>query len=110
MLVCWLWLRLPEGPRWVDPASGGLDHTFRRSQLSDGELHLLSEAGWAPLPPQPALSHIITTSKIIMLFTHNPYAQQMTVSLCPPPPQALSVKALRPLMRTWPQPTNIQPI
>lgn len=68
----------PRGPRRVNPSSGGLDHTFHESQLSDGELHLLSEAGWPPQKrkkgkkktAQPEPGHIITASEIMTLFTY----------------------------------------
>lgn len=79
LLVCWLWLWLPAGPHWVDPASGGLDHTFHRSQLSDGELHLLSEAGWAHHRPTNAGAHNYCLWDYYAVYSC-PYAQQMTVS------------------------------
>lgn len=61
------------GPRRVDPSSGGLDHTFHESQLSDGELHLLSGAGWAREKRRVELGHKITASEMMTLFTcaHN---------------------------------------
>ncbi len=88
LLVCWLWPWPPEGPRWVDPASGGLDHTFHRSQLSDGELHLLSEAGWARRRHRPANAgaHNYCLKDYYAVYSC-PYAQQMTVlhsQLSPP--------------------------
>lgn len=84
LLVCWLWPWPPEGPHWVDPASGGLDHTFHVSQLSDGELHLLSEAGWARRcrrhhHPANAGAHNYCLKDDYAVYSW-PYAQQMTVS------------------------------
>lgn len=78
LLVCWLWLWLPEDPHWAEPASGGLDHTFHWSQLSDGELHLLSEAGWAHHRPANAGAHNYCLTDYYGVYSC-PYTQQMTV-------------------------------
>lgn len=77
-LVCWLWLWLPEDPHWAEPASGGLDHTFHWSQLSDGELHLLSEAGWARRRPANAGACNYCLRDYYGVYSC-PYTQQMTV-------------------------------
>lgn len=98
LLVCWLWLWLPEGPHWVDPASGGLDHTFHRSQLSDGELHLLSEAGWAHHSPANAWAHNYCLGDYDAVYSC-PYAQQMSVSQSQLTLPCPSVKAFHLVMR-----------
>lgn len=47
--TCWFWPWPPEASHWVDPTSGGLDHTFLVPQL-----HLLPAAGWARCCRRPA--------------------------------------------------------
>lgn len=108
LLVCWLWPWSPESPHRVDRAPGGLDHTFHRSQLSDGELHLLSEAGWARCC---CCCHRLANAGAHNYCLRNDYAvypcpctQQMTVSHSQRPLLRLSV------MRKWLKPTNIKTI
>lgn len=100
LLVCWLWPWVPEGLHWVDPASGGLDHTFHRSQLSDGELHLLSETGWACRRHRQANAgaHNYCLKDDYTVYSC-PYAQQMTVSHSQLPLPLRSVKAFHLVMR-----------
>lgn len=90
---------------WVHPASGGLDHTFHTRQLSDGELHLLSEAGWARRRsrrrchrPASAGAHNYCLKDDYAVYSC-PYAQQMTVSHSQLPLPRLSVKAFHLVMR-----------
>lgn len=76
------------GLRRVGLISGSLDHTFHESQLSDGELHLLSGAGWVHEnhPAQAgAQNYRLRNDYTVYLCS---YAQQMTGPPWTGPPSA----------------------